>query len=399
MAKRAIILVMDSFGIGAAPDAARFGDVGADTLGHIAAWRAAQGRPLALPNLELLGLGAAARHATGRLPAGFSRTEGFSGAYAAARERSFGKDTPSGHWELAGVPVEFDWGYFPKTTPSFPTELTDALIREAGLPGILGNCHASGTTIIAEMGEDHIRSGKPIVYTSADSVLQIAAHEEHFGLDRLYEVCKIAFRLVQPYNIGRIIARPFIGTDAASFTRTGNRKDLAVSPPAPTLLNHVSDAGGSVIAIGKVGDIYAHQGVTSVVKASGHPALWEKTLSAVDTAEDGALIFTNFVEFDQSFGHRRNLDGYAAALEEFDAALPAFIARLHPGDLVLISADHGCDPSWPGSDHTREHVPLIFFGPAAKAGDYGVRGSFADAGQTLARHLGVKPVLAGEALF
>ncbi|MFD2261953.1 phosphopentomutase [Lacibacterium aquatile] len=398
MSKRAIILVMDSFGIGATPDAASFGDTGADTIGHIAAARAARGNPLKMPNLEALGLGAAARHATGRLPAGFTRTSGFTGGFAAARERSLGKDTPSGHWELAGVPVEFEWGYFPKSVPSFPAELTNAIIAEAGLPGILGNCHASGTTIIADLGEEHVRTGKPIFYTSADSVLQIAAHEESFGLDRLYALCKIAYQHVQPYNIGRVIARPFVGAPG-SYTRTGNRKDLAVPPPSKTLLNQVSDKGGKVIAIGKVGDIYAHQGVTQVVKATGHEALWEKTLTALDETGDGDLIFTNFVEFDQSFGHRRNIEGYAAALEEFDAALPAFVSRLREGDLVMISADHGCDPTWPGSDHTREHVPLIFFGPAAKPGDYGVRSSFADGGQTIAQHLGLSSLGAGKALF
>ncbi len=389
---------MDSFGIGATPDAAKFGDVGSNTLGHIAAQRAAAGHPLRLPNLEALGLGAAAQLASGSLPAGFTRQDGFTGAYAAARERSFGKDTPSGHWEIAGVPVEFDWGYFPKEVPSFPAALTDALIAEAGLPGLLGNCHASGTTIIDELGAEHLRTGKPIVYTSADSVFQIAAHEEAFGLDRLYEVCKIARRLVDGYNIGRVIARPFIGAPG-TFKRTGNRKDLAVPPPAPTLLDRLVASGGEVIAIGKVGDIYAHHGISRVIKGDGNAALFDRMMEQAASAPDRALVFTNFVDFDTLYGHRRDVDGYADALEAFDARLPEFLQALRPGDLALITADHGCDPTWPGSDHTREHVPVLLFGPAAKPGAYGIRDSFADMGQTLAAHLGLGDLPAGRALF
>jgi phosphopentomutase len=401
-APRAFLLVLDSLGIGTAPDADRFGDAGADTLGHIAGWAAAEGRPLRVPALERLGLGAAAHLATGLLPAGFHRTDGFDGAYAAAAERSLGKDTPSGHWEMTGVPVEIDWGYFPATEPSFPTALTEALIARAGLPGILGNCHASGTEIIARLGDEHVASGKPIVYTSADSVFQIAAHETAFGLERLYETCRIARELVDAYAIGRVIARPFEGT-SGSWRRTANRKDLAVPPPRPTLLDHLASAGRPVFSIGKIGDIFAHRGTGREIKADGNAALFDATLEAVRTAPPGSLTFTNFVDFDSSYGHRRDVAGYADALEAFDVRVPELIAAMQPGDLAVITADHGCDPTWTGSDHTREYVPILLFGPRIDAGsplrDLGRRDSFADIGQTLAAHLRLMPLDEGRALI
>ncbi|MFH1803552.1 MAG: phosphopentomutase [Pseudomonadota bacterium] len=399
---RAIIIVADSFGIGAAPDAARFGDVGSDTLGHIAE-SCAKGMgdndkrkgPLRLPNMTALGLGEAAREATGRIPDGLEHGGAIIGAYGIAREISLGKDTPSGHWEIAGVPVTFDWGYFPLTVPTFPPELTDALIKKAGLPGILGNCHASGTEIIARLGEEHLKTGMPICYTSADSVFQIAAHEEHFGLDRLYEVCDIAFELVEPYNIGRVIARPFIGSSPDDFKRTSNRRDIAVPPPAPTLLDLFSATGGHVISVGKIADIYAHRGIGKKVKASGNMALFDAMMTEIDLAPDNSIVFTNLVDFDMEFGHRRDVPGYANALEEFDARLPELRAALKPGDLVIITADHGCDPTWRGNDHTREFVPVMAFGPAIAPGPVGMRDTFADIGQTIADHLGIAPLATG----
>jgi phosphopentomutase len=386
---RAFLLVMDSFGIGAAADAASFGDAGADTLGHIA-----ERVDLALPNLARLGLGEAAAASTGRRPRGFpaSRPEG---AFGYAVEKSRGKDTPSGHWELAGVPVPFDWGYFPPAFPSFPKALTEALIAEAKLPGILGNRHASGTQVIDELGEEHIRTGKPICYTSADSVFQIAAHERHFGLERLYEVCAIARRLVDDWNIGRVIARPFLGAPG-SFTRTANRKDLAVPPPAPTLLDRLTGAGGTVHGIGKIGDIFAGQGVTRSVKAPDNAAAFEATLAAAAAAGERTLVFVNFNDFDTLYGHRRDPAGYGRALEAFDARLPRLEASLRPGDLAVISADHGCDPTRAGTDHTREHVPILAFGPGVEPGPLGRR-DFVDVGQTIARHLGLPPLPDGTA--
>ena len=395
---RAFILLLDSFGLGATPDADKYGDAGANTFGHIAEWAARQGAPMQLPNLERLGLAAAAQLASGAWAEGFARRDGFSGVYGAARERSTGKDTQSGHWEIAGVPVTFDWGYFPRTVPSFPAELTDKLQALTGVPGFLANCHASGTEIINKHGDEHVASGKIIVYTSGDSVMQIAAHEEHFGLERLYQVCEAAFELVKPYNIGRVIARPFLGENG-NYRRTSNRHDYAVPPPGPTLLDHVKNAGGEVIGLGKISDIFAAQGISRVVKGVDNMALFEALLKVADEAGDKSLTFVNFVDFDQAFGHRRDIAGYANALHEMDARLPEFMAKLKEGDLVVITADHGCDPSWPGSDHTREHIPMIFFGPGVAPRALPISETFSDIGATLAKHLGVPPLSNGTALL
>ena len=395
---RAFILLLDSFGLGALPDADKYGDAGANTFGHIAAWAAKEGKPMSLPNLERLGLAAAAHKASGEWAAGFKQRDGFTGAWGVAREQSTGKDTQSGHWEIAGVPVLFDWGYFPKTVPSFPKELTDKLQELTKVPGWLGNCHASGTTIIDELGDEHVATGKPILYTSADSVLQIAAHEEHFGLDRLYEVCEAAYELVKPYNIGRVIARPFLGANG-KYKRTSNRHDYAVPPTSPTLLDHVKNDGGEVIALGKISDIFAAQGVTQLIKGADNMALFDRLLEVADTAPEKSLSFVNFVDFDMHFGHRRDVAGYANALHELDARLPEFMAKLKDGDLVVITADHGCDPTAPGSDHTREHIPMIFFGPNVAPQELPIASTFSDIGATLANHLGVKPLSNGTALL
>jgi phosphopentomutase len=396
---RAFILVLDSFGIGAAPDAEKFGDVGADTFGHIAEWCAAgntsddrpNAGPLQVPNMARLGLGLAAKNATGSVPPGVEIEGAATGFYAACAEKSFGKDTPSGHWEMAGVPVMFDWGYFKQDFPSFPDALLEELCKRCDLPGVIGNKAASGTVILEELGDEHIKTGKPIVYTSADSVFQVAAHEEHFGLERLYEVCAVARDLVDEYEIGRVIARPFLGVDG-TFERTANRRDLATPPHKPTLLEKLEDAGREVISVGKIADIFAHKGLTKKVKASGLEALFNTSLEMQKTAADGSLTFVNFVDFDQSFGHRRNVGGYADALEYFDTRLPEFLAAMQAGDLVILTADHGCDPTWPGSDHTREHVPFVAYGPDLKPGDGGVRESFADIGQSIAHHLKIAPL-------
>ncbi|MBB3136109.1 phosphopentomutase [Rhizobium pisi] len=394
---RAFLFVLDSFGVGGAPDAAAYGDEGADTLGHIAEFCAAgagdraglRSGPLSLPNMSELGLMQIARSASGQFPAGMPVPEKIYGIYGTATEISRGKDTPSGHWEIAGTPVSFDWGYFPIEGDAFPAEFIDALCKEAGVPGILGNCHASGTEIIARLGEEHIRTGMPICYTSSDSVFQVAAHELHFGLDRLLAFCQIARRLLDSYNIGRVIARPFIGQSASTFQRTGNRRDFSVLPPEPTLLDRLVEHGRRVHAVGKIGDIFAHQGISRVIKANGNDALMDASLSAIDEAEDGDLVFTNFVDFDMSFGHRRDVPGYAAALEAFDARLPEVHKKLKPGDLVVLTADHGCDPTWRGTDHTRERVPVIAYGPGIRSRSIGVRRSYADIGESIARHLGI----------
>jgi len=390
---RAIILVMDSFGIGATDDADRFGDVGANTLGSIAERRAAGASgPLKLPNLSRLGLMHAATESAGEVPQGCSTDVDVIGAYGYASELSTGKDTPSGHWEIAGVPVLFDWGYFTKKTDTFPPELLEKLIERADLPGVLGNCHSSGTTIIAELGEEHMASGKPIVYTSADSVFQIACHEESFGLQNLYDLSEIARELVDDYNIGRVIARPFTGTNKNDFVRTGNRRDLTVLPPAPTLLDKLAESGGEVISVGKISDIYAHQGITQKVKATGNAALFDATLEALKGAPDRTIVFTNFVDFDMLYGHRRDVEGYATALEYFDNRLPELMESMSDDDVLIICADHGCDPTWQGTDHTREHIPVLVYGAGVSAGSLGKRETFADIGQSLAGFFELSPM-------
>lgn len=396
---RALILVLDSVGIGGAEDAEAFGDAGANTLGHIAQACAAgeadpdglRSGPLHLPNLDRLGLGRACAASIGAPIPPLGHDGPATGRWGYGVEVSRGKDTPSGHWEIAGVPVTFDWGYFPHTIPTFPPELTGALIAEAGLPGILGDKHASGTEIIAELGEAHMKSGKPICYTSADSVFQIAAHEQSFGLERLYDLCLITRRLVDPLNIGRVIARPFVGTDRDSFERTPNRRDYAVPPPEPTLCDRAVDAGRQVIGVGKIGDIFAHRGISTVLKAPSDDGLFTAMVNALDSLGDGDLIFTNLVEFDSLYGHRRDVAGYAAALEATDRRLPELEARVRPGDLVIVTADHGNDPTWVGTDHTREHVPILAFGPGLGAGSIGRRATLADMGETVAAHLGLEP--------
>ena len=386
---RAFLLILDSFGIGGAPDAASFGDEGANTLGHIC-----DHMKLNVPHMASLGLGRAAALSTGCNPLA---DEKLIGQYGIAREVSRGKDTITGHWEIAGVPLAFDWGYFPHTIPAFPQELIEGIVTGAKLPGLLALCHASGTQVIEDFGAEHIRSGKPIAYTSADSVLQIAAHEEHFGLERLYDVCRIARELTYPMNIGRIIARPFLGERRGEFRRTGHRKDFAVTPPAPTLLKVLSDAGRDVVSVGKIGDIYAHVGTGREIKVSGNPAFLETTLANMEALSDGGFLMTNFVDFDTEFGHRRDPIGYGKLLEAFDAELPRIMAKLAPGDLLILTADHGNDPTWAGTDHTREQIPVMSFMPGIKPGSFGLRTSFADIGQTIARHLGVGPLAAGTA--
>ena len=396
--RRVIILMMDSFGVGGAEDAANFGDSGADTLGHIAA--ASNG--IKLPNLAALGLFKAAQASTGQEIAAGPQPQALinlPSKYGFMREVSKGKDTSSGHWEMAGVPVTFDWGYFPPKYPSFPPELIEKICQEAHLPGILGNKAASGTAIIEEFGEEHIKTGKPICYTSADSVFQIAAHEGHFGLERLYEVCEIAFKHLKPYNIARVIARPFEGEKKGGFKRTKNRHDYSVKPPQETLLDIMKNAGGNVISVGKIADIFAQQGITRAVKASGLQELWDVTLQEVKNAPDNSIVFTNFVDFDMTWGHRRDVQGYKEGLEYFDSRLPELQAILKEDDIVFITADHGCDPTYKGTDHTREHVPVIMFGKKVEAADIGARDSYADLGQTAAEYLGLLPLLHGKSFW
>lgn len=386
---RAFLVVMDSVGCGGAPDAAAFGDEGANTLGHIAAecaaGRAEVGRsgPLRMPNLDALGLGAAVRLASGGEPARLAVVP--SGRWGAATEVSMGKDTPSGHWELAGVPVPWDWTYFPDTVPAFPPDLVAEVCRLAGVGGILGNCHASGTAIIDLFGAAHLRTGWPICYTSADSVFQIAAHEEVFGLERLVKLCADLAPRLHAMKVGRAIARPFVGREG-DFHRTGNRRDFAIAPPAPTLLDWVADAGRATHAVGKIGDIFSGRGIGNLWKGKDDAALFEHLLTLADVAEEGSLTFANFVEFDSNFGHRRDVAGYARQLEWFDGRVGAFLARMRAGDLAIFTADHGNDPTWRGTEHTRERVPVVCAG--AGAGEIGLC-AFVDVAASVAAHLGV----------
>ena len=391
---RAFLVVLDSVGCGGAPDADRFfndghPDTGANTLAHIAQacaeGRAEEGRsgPLSLPNLDWLGLGAAIRLASGDETPGLEADP--QGIWGAATEVSNGKDTPSGHWELAGVPVPFDWTYFPDSDPAFPADLIAEVCRLARVDGTLANVHASGVPVIEEYGAEHVRSGWPICYTSADSVFQIAAHEEDFGLDRLLDLCERLAPTLHDMRVGRVIARPFVGDQETGFTRTTNRRDYALKPPSPTLCDWATADGRRVHAIGKIKDIFAGQGITDVRKGAD-AELMDHLVNAARSSEDGDLVFANFVEFDSLYGHRRDVSGYARALEWFDRCLPEFLDRLLSDDLVIFTADHGNDPTWIGTDHTRERVPVLGVGRGAK--EIG-QVAFADVAASVADHLGL----------
>ena len=384
---RAFLVVMDSVGIGGAPDADAYfngatPDTGANTLGHIIkaceTGRADEGRsgPLVIPTLTDMGVLGVMAMANGGPP--------HTGASGAATEISRGKDTPSGHWELAGVPVPWEWHYFPDTRPAFPAHVTRAICEAARVDGILGDCHASGTEIITKHGADHITSGWPICYTSADSVFQIAAHEKYFGLERLLTLCETVAPVLHEMRVGRVIARPFTGPVGA-FERTSNRRDYAITPPAPVLSNWVQDFGGHVYGVGKVGDIFSMQGFDEVRKGTDATLLADLG-DLVDGAEEGSLTFANFVEFDSLYGHRRDVAGYARHLEWFDAGLGVLRGRLRPGDLLVVTADHGNDPTWVGTDHTRERVPVLVQGHDGPP--LGLIG-FRDVAALVARHLGV----------
>ncbi|WP_438345121.1 phosphopentomutase [Methylorubrum populi] len=402
---RALLIVLDSVGIGGAPDADRYGDAGSDTVGHIAEACAAgrgdrpglRSGPLHLPNLAALGLGFACEGATGRVPPGLAPGEPLRALWGHAVETAAGKDTPSGHWEIAGVPVRAPWGHFPDTHPAFPAELTAALIERAGLPGILGDRHASGTAIIDALGAEHVRTGRPICYTSADSVFQIAAHEEAFGLERLYETCRIARAVCDPYRVGRVIARPFLGSEVDGFRRTSRRKDFSVAPPDGTLLDGLEAAGRAIVSVGKIGDIFAHRATGREIKPAGNAACLDAALDAFAELPEGGFTFLNLVDFDTEHGHRRDVPGYAAELEAFDARIPEIHAVLRAGDLCVITADHGNDPTWTGTEHTREQVPVLAFGPGLATGAIGRRETFADIGASVAAHLGLPPLGAGRA--
>jgi phosphopentomutase len=368
--RRVFLIVLDSLGVGALPDAERFGDAGAHTLDHLV--EAAGG--LEVPRLAALGLG----HVPGvtRLP----RPARAEGAFGRACERSPGKDTSTGHWEMMGCVLE---RAFPVFSPSFPAEIVAEFVRRARLPGVLGNIAASGTEIIERLGPEHVASGKPIVYTSADSVFQIAAHEVHFGLERLYEISRIAREILDPHGVGRVIARPFVG-EAGSYRRTYNRRDYSMPPSSETVLDRLKSAGVPVIGVGKIEDIFAGRGLTSSVHTEGNRDGMRAVIRLAREIEAG-LVFVNLVDFDMLYGHRRDAAGYARALEAFDRDYAELERELRTDDLVLISADHGNDPTkHETTDHTREYVPVLAAGPRVRGGTaLGTRESFADIGATV----------------
>src|SRR3989440_6150035 len=381
---RITLIVLDGAGIGAMPDAPEWGDAGSDTFGHIC-----ESRQLNLPNLRGLGLGNI------RPLAGVSATNNPRGGYGKCALKSNGKDTTTGHWEMAGIISE---RAFPTYPNGFPQSIIDQFIEQTMVPGILGNVAASGTEIIKELGAEHVKTGQPIVYTSADSVFQIAAHEKIIPLKRLYEICETARDILRgEHEVGRVIARPFLG-DPGSFYRTENRHDYAVPPPRENLLPTLSELGLDVVCIGKIAAIYDSQGATEDLKAKNNEQAIDQTINAL-RADTRGLVFSNLVDFDMLYGHRRDVEGYARALEHFDARLPEIMSAQRAGDLMIITADHGNDPTYRGTDHTREYVPLLVYGPRAKAGvNLGTRASLADIGQTIAANFGLR-LTAGESFL
>lgn len=371
------MIVLDSAGIGEMPDAADWGDAGANTLGHIF-----ESRSVNVPNLRAMGLGNIT-HVKGLAP-----VDAPKGSFGKCTLKSDGKDTTTGHWEMAGIILKQG---FPKFPEGFPPRIIDEFVRQANVPGVLGNLPASGTEIIKELGEEHLSTGKPIVYTSADSVFQIAAHEEIVPINRLYEMCKIARKILHGDDeVARVIARPFLGSAADNFKRTENRHDYAVPPPAENLLPLLKDKGLDVVCIGKIASIYDGMGVTEDLTAKNNDQIIDVTIEALD-ADSHGLIFSNLVDFDMLYGHRRDTEGYAKALEHFDSRLPEIVDALNDDDLLIMTADHGNDPSFPGSDHTREYVPLLVYGKTANAGvELGTRQSLSDIGQTVAENFGLR---------
>jgi phosphopentomutase len=373
-------------GVGELPDADKFGDCGAHTVASII--RATGG--LECPTLRKMGLANVVQS-----PQWPTSTDTIA-SYGKMKETSPGKDTTTGHWEMAGVPLDFAFPVFPE---GFPQDMINRFCREANVPGVLGNKAASGTEIIKELGDEHIRTGMPIVYTSADSVFQIAAHETHFGLPRLYSICKVARKICDDYSIGRVIARPFVGENAQTFKRTTNRHDYSVPPPRPTVLSAVKEKGLSVIGVGKIPDIFNHEGMSAEVPSiSNHDGMMKVIKYAKDFSWSG-VIMVNLVDFDSLYGHRRDPKGYRKAMEEMDADLRQLVPLLSGDDLLLLSADHGCDPTFRGSDHTREYVPILMYQSGRPSVDMGIRQSFADVAATVSKFLGVTYACPGKAMI
>ncbi|MCU4137261.1 phosphopentomutase [Buchnera aphidicola (Sitobion miscanthi)] len=393
--KRIFLIVLDSFGIGSSPDANKFNDVGSDTFGHIVEkcflGEANIGRQgsLYIPNLVKLGIINAYKESTGKYPLGFNYSSNIISSYGVASEISSGKDTTSGHWEIAGVPVLDDWFYFKEKQNSFPGFLLEKIIKKLALTGLIGNCHASGTDIINNLGEEHIQTKKPIIYTSSDSVFQIACHEFVFGLSNLYKLCEtVRFILDEyKYKVARVIARPFIGNSSSNFQRTGNRRDFSIKPFSTTVMKKLIDEKqGQVVAIGKVSDIYGGVGISKKIQSTGLNELCDATIKEMKEAGNNTIVFTNLVDFDSNWGHRRDVSGYAKGLEFFDYKLSEMINLVKKNDLLILTADHGCDPTWKGTDHTRENIPILIYSPDIQKRFLGHRKTFSDIGQTIATY-------------
>lgn len=372
--RRFVIVVADGAGCGAMPDAKEYGDEGSDTIGNTS--RAVGG--LALPVLGRMGLG----HVTA--VRGVPPDPRPSGLHGRMAERSHGKDTITGHWEMMGIVLREGFALFPD---GFPPEIVGPFVRETGVPGILGNRAASGTVIVQELGEEHQRTGKPIVYTSADSVFQVAAHEETVPLETLYEWCRIARRILDPFRVARVIARPFVGAPGR-YVRTYHRKDFSFPPPGRTVLEKLVEAKVPVVGVGKIPDIFDRRGITDEIHTEGNADGLARTEALLDRIDHG-LVFVNLVDFDMLYGHRNDPQGYARALEEMDRALPRLIGKLRPGEVFALTADHGCDPTTPSTDHSREYVPLLVHAPGGRGGSLGTRSSFADLGASVAELFGL----------
>ena len=403
--KRAVIMVLDSLGIGATRDAHWYADAGSNTLLHVAQAcangkaEASRHGPLHLPHLEQLGLGLACEASGETFPPGFNKNVGLIGSYGFAEELSVGKDTASGHWELAGVPVMFDWGHFMNKTNSFPAELLLALCEKLGLAGTLANCHGDSMALIQRYGEEHIRTGKPICYTNQDSIMQIAAHEQLFGLARLHEVCLAARQLCDKYHIARVVARPFVGSTFKNFVLTDNQRDYCALPPAPTVLDKLVQSGGNVYAVGRVGDIFSHQGISKCYEADVTQSLFDVTLEALKDAGDNTIIMSNFMCPPPDLELPHDVSQFACELEQLDQRLPELMSALGDGDLMIITADHGGDPTWQGAIQTRENIPVLMYGKSIQPGNLGRLSSFSDVGQTLADYFHLPAMEYGQTLL
>ncbi|MDC7238914.1 MAG: phosphopentomutase [Spirochaetales bacterium] len=392
---RATVLVIDSFGIGELPDASSYGDAGSNTALHICQGMDGSGF---WPNLQAMGLGNASELLGNPLP-GCGAVDSPSSSFGVMKEKSPGKDTTTGHWEMAGLVLDQAFTQFPKEYPSFPEDLVAAFVEKTGCGGIIGNKAASGTAIIEELGEEHLKTGYPICYTSADSVFQIACHMDRYTIEELYRMCEIARELCDPLSVGRVIARPFAGP-VGEFYRTKERHDYSIALPGDSLLDHLEKNGVKTMGVGKIGSIFNESGLTESYHDAGNPACLERTMKILSAPAEGKeFLFVNLVDTDMVYGHRRDIRGYGNAVAEIDAALPSMIDTMEEGDLLIITGDHGCDPGFKGTDHTREHVPLLWYSKGSEGTSLGIRESFADMAASLNDYFAVPAMINGKSFL